>query len=98
MLTLILLTKLVCEIALLCLVGRGVLALLAGERRHNNFFYGLLRAATQPWVRGVAWVTPSVVLERHHPWVAFWVLSVTWLIATWAKVAMCLNIGVAHCQ
>lgn len=98
MLTLILTAKLVCEVALLSLVGRGVLALLAGERRDTNVFYTLFRAATQPWVKGVGWLTPSVVLERHHPWVAFWVLAVAWLSATWAKVAVCLEIGVAHCR
>lgn len=98
MLTLILTIKLICEIALLSLVGRGVLALLTGERRDTNPFYALLRATTQPWVRGAGWLTPSFVLERHHPWVAFWVLGVAWVAATWAKVAVCMQMGVAHCR
>lgn len=98
MLTLILMAKLVCEVALLSLLGRGVLALLSGEGRDSNVFYALLRAVTQPWVKAVGWFTPSVVLERHHPWVAFWVLGVGWLGATWAKVTLCLEIGVVHCR
>ena len=98
MLTLILIAKLVCEVALLSLLGRGVLALVSGDRRDTNVFYALLRTATQPWVKAVGWFTPSVVLERHHPWVAFWVLGTAWLWVTWAKVTLCLEIGVAHCR
>lgn len=98
MLTLILSLKLICEVALLCFIGRGTLAVLAGQRRDTNPFYAVLRAATQPWVRGAGWLSPSFVLPRHHPWVAFWVLGVAWLVATWAKVAVCLPLGVAHCR
>lgn len=97
MLVLIVAAKLVCEIALLCLAGRGVLAVLAGEGRDGNLVYGLFRAATQPFVTVVRPITPRFVPERQHPAVAFAVLAVLWLALTLSKIFWCLQIGVARC-
>ncbi|MGB4059804.1 MAG: hypothetical protein WBK26_06275 [Burkholderiaceae bacterium] len=97
MLVLILAAKLVCEIALLCLAGRGVLAVLAGAGRDTNFVYGLLRAATQPFVALVRPFTPRFVPARQHPGVAFAVLAVVWLALTLTKIFWCLQVGVTHC-
>ncbi len=36
------------EVALLALLGQGVLALLAGSRRHTNFVYRLFIVITGP--------------------------------------------------
>lgn len=98
MLTLILVTKLVCEIALLSLLGRGVLALLAGAHRANNPFYGLLRLATQPFVHMVRFITPKAVLPSHHALVAFCVLAVVWLAVTLTKINLCLQLGASSCR
>jgi hypothetical protein len=98
MLTVIVAAKLVCEIALLCLVGRGVLAVLAGPARHGNVVYGLLTAATQPFVSMVRPITPKVVLPRHHPWVAFSLLAVAWLALVLTKIFWCLQVGVSLCR
>ncbi len=98
MLTLILVTKLVCEIALLCLLARAILALLAGPGRLNNPFYALFRLATQPFVAAVRHITPKAVLPSHHALVAFCLLAVVWLAATLAKINLCLQLGVSRCQ
>jgi hypothetical protein len=97
MLALIVAAKLVCEIALLCLAGRGVLALVAGAGRERNFVYGLLSAATQPFVLAVRHITPRFVPARHHPLVAFLLLAVIWLAVTLSKIFWCLRAGVALC-
>lgn len=98
MLTLIVLAKLVCETALMCLAGRGVLAVLAGAGRDQNFVYGLFRVATQPFVVAVAPVTPRFVPVHQHPLVAFAVLSVAWLALTLGKISWCMQIGVPRCS
>lgn len=90
--------KLVAEIALMALVGQGVLALLAGERREGNFFYRLLQTLTQPVVKTVRAITPKVVLDRHVPYAAFLLMLMVWLFATIAKVNLCLQVGVEHCR
>lgn len=98
MLTLILITKLVCEIALLSLLGRGLLAWLSGSNKLNNPFYMVLRLASQPFVRGVRCITPRFVLVQHHPLVAFCVLLLSWMVLTVAKINVCLQMGVSHCR
>lgn len=89
--------KLVAEIALLCLLGQGALALLAGQRRDDNPFYRVLAVATGPFVRAARWVTPRVVLDRHVPLVAFLLLAMAWLAATVARIGLCVDIGVERC-
>jgi hypothetical protein len=90
--------KLLAEIALLCLVGQWVLALLAGAKRDQNLFYQLFQVLTRPLILGARWVSPKVVLDRHLPLVAFLVLSFVWLLATLTKIDICLRIGVQLCK
>ena len=97
MLLLVMSIKLVAEIALLSLVGRGLLGLLAGAKRESNVFYRLLGVMTGPFVRVARWLAPRAVLDRHVPLVAFLLLSFVWLFATIFKVQICLQIGVEAC-
>lgn len=98
MLTLISITKLVAEIALLSLFGQWVLGLLAGQRKEQNLFYQVLQVVVRPFVAAARFITPKFVLERHLPLVAFCVLLFVWLAATAAKISYCLNVGVALCR
>jgi hypothetical protein len=98
MLLLISAIKLVAEIALLALAGQFVLGLLAGAKRDDNFFYRLFDVLTKPFVRIARAITPRVVLDRHMPLAAFVALLSVWLIATIAKVNVCLDLGVELCK
>lgn len=98
MLLLVSICKLVAEIALLALVGQGLLALLAGARREQNLFYQLLQMVTRPFVRAARFVTPKVVMDRHVPLVAFFLLVLIWVVSTMAKIGICVEIGVQQCQ
>ncbi len=96
-LTLAMAVKLVAEIALMALLGQGLLALLAGQKRDRNLFYQLLSMLTRPFVRATRFVTPSLLIDRHVPYVTFLLLAMIWLAATVAKAVICGNIGVEHC-
>ena len=98
MLTLVTAVKLVAEIALLALFGRGALALLAGRGRERNPFYRILRTISQPFVTVARGLTPRAVLDQHLPLVAFLLLLAVWLLATWFKIRICLEIGLATCR
>jgi uncharacterized protein YggT (Ycf19 family) len=98
MLTLILAVKLVAEIALMALFGQWVLGLLAGQRKESNLFYQVLQQIGRPFVLLVRFITPKLVLERHHPLVAFLLLGFVWALATRAKISHCVKIGVELCQ
>ncbi len=90
--------KLVAEIALMALLGQGLLGLLAGAGREGNLFYRLLSVITRPFVRAARTVSPRVVLDRHVPLVAFLMLGLVWLAATVLKVSLCLEAGVQTCR
>ena len=98
MLTLISTAKLIAEVALLSLMGQWVLGLIVGERRSDSLMYQLLQQVGRPFVALVRWVTPSQVLPKHHPWVAFLLLALAWLALTAAKIAHCVQTGMALCR
>ena len=98
MLLLVEAVKLVCEIALMALAGQWVLGLLAGAKREQNLFYQVFQIVTRPLVRGARLISPSVVLDRHLPLVAFLLLAFAWLVATITKIDICVQMGVHLCK
>lgn len=90
--------KLVAEIALMALAGQFLLGLLAGGKRDTNLFYQLLQVLTKPFVRGMRWITPRVVIDRHMPLAAFAALAMVWVVATITKINLCIQIGVEQCR
>lgn len=96
-LTIALAVKLVAEIALMALIGQGILAVLAGKRREGNVFYQLLSVLTRPFVRATRFITPRVIVDQHVPFITFFLLAMIWLGATFAKIVICGQIGVEHC-
>lgn len=98
MLTLAVTVKLLTEIALLSLMGQGVVGFMSGQARAHNPVYRLFQLISQPWVRATRWVCPPVVLDRHVPLVAVFLLLMLWVVATIAKVNMCMQMGIALCK
>lgn len=98
MLMLVEILKLLAEVALLSLAGQWVLGLLAGAKREQNLFYQVFQIITKPLVAGARLISPRVVLDRHLPLVAFLILFFVWLVATIAKINICVQIGVHLCK
>ncbi|MDH4377162.1 MAG: hypothetical protein QE494_12770 [Ramlibacter sp.] len=98
MLTLLVIVKLISEIALMCLFGRWVLGLLAGAGREQNLFYQVLDIAARPFLRVTRFVAPGAVLDRHVPLVAFLLLGFAWLLVTLWRIQICVEIGVDLCR
>jgi len=92
------LVKLIAEIVLMALLGKGLVALLAGEGRERNLFYQILSMMTRPFERAARWVAPRVVLDRHLPFVAFLIMLMVWFLALFAKISVCLEIGIERCK
>ncbi len=90
--------KLIAEIALLALLGQWLLGLLAGAKKQQNLFYQILQIMTRPFVSAARLLTPKLVLDRHVPLVAFFLLIFIWLGATIYKIQTCVQIGVELCK
>jgi len=90
--------KLICEIALLALLGQGVLHVLAGAKRDTNFFYQLLKTLTSPFTKVVRRITPHQVADAHVPLVAFFFLVIIWAVVTFEKIRYCVGVNMVGCR
>lgn len=76
------------EVAGLSLLGQGIVGLLAGRRREENFIYRIFQIITAPALRVTRAVLPAVIIDRHLPVVTFFVLLWLWLVLAWLKHAL----------
>lgn len=84
--------KALAELAGMFLLGRGLLYLLAGQKRDANLFYQVLCVVTNPVIRAARWLSPGVVLDRHVPYVAFLLVAWVWVaVVFWILPAMCAS-------
>jgi hypothetical protein len=89
-LLLVVILKALAELAFLFLLGRGLLYLLAGQKRGGNMFYQVFCIVTDPLLRAARWVTPNIVLDRHIPFVAAMLVGWIWIaVVVFVLPAMC---------
>lgn len=81
------------EVALLTLLGQGLLAFLAGSRRATNPVYLLFQVVTRPVLRIVRSITPGIILDKHLPFVAFFLLFWLWIVLALLKRYSCTLSG-----
>jgi hypothetical protein len=93
-LMLLIAVKALVELAALFLFGQGLLYILAGQKRDNNFFYQLFRMLTGPVVRVTRRLTPKFVVDRHIPYVAFLLLFWIWLGTLFIMAQVCQSSGI----
>jgi cytochrome b561 len=98
MLTFLNVAQLVLYIALLALLGQGLLFVLAGLKRESNFFYGLLRIVSKPFTLLVRKITPKQVADQHVPIATFFLLLVAYAVVTLEKVQYCIGVEMAGCK
>jgi hypothetical protein len=79
------LLRAVVEVAMLALLGQGLVALVAGRGREANPVYRLFRIVGAPAVRAVRFAVPRRILDRHLPYVAFFVLFWLWILLAYVK-------------
>lgn len=83
------------EVALLTLLGQGLLAFLAGSRRATNPVYLLFQVVTRPVLRIIRSITPGIILDKHLPFVAFFLLFWLWIVLALLKRYFCTLNGLA---
>jgi hypothetical protein len=83
------------EVALFTLLGQGVLALFAGKSRDRNIVYRLMQTITAPVVKVVRVITPRFIIDRHIPFVTFFLLFWLWIGLAVAKRYVCVSNGLA---
>ena len=98
MLTALSLAQLVLYIALLALFGQGLLYVLAGAKRDQNFFYKLLQLIGKPFTLPMRMLTPRRVADEHVPLVTFFLLLIVYVVVTFEKINVCIEANMAGCR
>lgn len=93
MLTFLNLAQLILYIPLLALLGQGLLYILAGAKRDQNFFYQLLKLLSKPFTAPMRMITPRQVADEHVPFATFFVLLVLYFIVTFERADLCITSG-----
>ena len=92
----IVILKALTEVAGVAFLGQGVLWVIAGAKREENFVYKLFRTLTSPVMRATRIITPRIVLDRHIWMVAFFWLLVLWIALTAFKIKLVLDTAAAR--
>ena len=98
MLSFLNIAQLVLYVALLALVGQGMLYVLAGANRDRNIFYQLLQIVSKPFTLLVRKITPKQVADHQVPLVTFFLLLVVYAIVTIEKISLCVQSGMEGCR
>ena len=77
------------EVAMLFLLGRGLLGLLVGQRRETNTMYKLFVIVTAPVLNTMRRITPRQIIDKHLPYIAFAILFWLWIALAWLKRLYC---------
>ena len=77
--------RMLVELAGFFLLGQGCLYVLAGAGRASNPFYRLFSLLTQPVIRLTRALLPRLILDRHVPVVAFFLLFWLWIVLAYLR-------------
>ena len=98
MLSFLNIAQLVLYVALLALVGQGMLYVLAGANRDRNIFYQLLQIVSKPFTLLVRRITPRQVSDQHVPVVTFFLLLIAYAVVTLERISLCVQSGLEACK
>jgi hypothetical protein len=87
--------RVIVEVAGYMLLGQGILALFAGKSRDTNVIYRLMQIITNPAVKLVRMITPRFIIDRHIPFVTFFLLFWLWIGLAVAKRYVCVAQGLS---
>ena len=81
------------EVTGFIMIGQGILFILAGKARQQNFVYQMFLIITNPVIKATRFITPRFVRDDHIPIAAFLLLTWLWLGLAIAKRYVCVSQG-----
>lgn len=91
MLTLLNVLQLVLYIALLALLGQGVLHVVAGAGRERNVCYRLLQLMSRPFTTAVRRLTPAQLPDGLVAVLTFCLLALLYGVVTFERIDLCVT-------
>ena len=90
---LVIILKAINEIALISMLGQGILYLFAGAKRDSNAIYFIFKTLTSPIMKFARMITPRIVIDQHIGFVALFILLVVEALLIAAKIYLYLEAG-----
>lgn len=81
--------KALLEVAGLSLIGQGLIGLLAGKAKQNNFVYRIFLVVTAPIYKLARLISPRFIADAHMGLVSFFIVFWLWLALVYAKGYIC---------
>jgi hypothetical protein len=81
--------KALVEIAAMALLAQGVVGIISGKSRQDNFVYRLFKVITSPAYKVVRIITPAFVTEGYLGLIGFFLLFWLWVALIFAKAYVC---------
>ena len=82
----VIILKAINEIALLALIGQGIMFLFAGAKRDSNPIYFVFKTLTLPVMKFARLMTPRIVINQHIGFVALFLLLAAEALLIAAKI------------
>jgi hypothetical protein len=80
--------KALIEVAGFALIGQGIVALFAGNKRDQNFVYVIFKIITSPATKFARLISPRFIHDKHIAFVAFALVFWVWVALIFAIASM----------
>lgn len=81
--------KALVEIAGMALIGQGLIGVLAGKSRQDNFVYRIFLVITSPIFKITRAISPRFIADAHLGLASFFILFWLWVALVLAKGYVC---------
>jgi hypothetical protein len=81
--------KALVEVAGMALIGQGLIGILAGKRKQDNFVYRIFLVVTSPIYKLARFISPRFITDSHMGLVSFFIVFWLWIALVFAKGYIC---------
>ena len=81
--------KALVEVAGMALIGQGLVGLLSGNRKQDNFVYRIFLVVTSPLYKLARLISPRFIADAHMGLVSFFIVFWLWVALIFAKAYIC---------
>ena len=81
--------KALVEVAGMALVGQGLIGVISGKARQDNFVYRIFLVITSPIYKLARAISPKFIADAHLGLASFFILFWLWVALVFAKGYVC---------
>lgn len=81
--------KALVEVAGMALIGQGLIGLISGKSKQDNFVYRIFMVVTSPIYKLARVISPKFIADAHLGLASFFILFWLWIGLVYAKGYIC---------